>query len=243
MEQRDRLCFMHVPKCGGSALRQALGSLYPSNDIVHFNQVSAVRVAEAVGADQNACFMTVLGYLFCAKPALLMGHFGYPARLRETIASKYAFITLLRDPVARFLSHFYYNRDRNYNDDYSLSEDLTVESFIANETSRARGWGSMYVNYFLGMPQGRDGKGFSTAATEVETSNAVQNAKDFSLVGYLEDLKDFKTQTAAVLGQAIELPLVNQSPSRNRHKELSPSTLRLIEDICLPDLEVYHSVK
>ncbi|SFE23315.1 Sulfotransferase family protein [Paenibacillus catalpae] len=105
------LLYLHIPKTGGSSFTQAINENCPN--IVHFHTlVDGIQLSERlVNADA------------------LCGHFIYG--IHQFTDRPYQYITMLRHPLERTLSHFYF-KYKNPEYDVSYDEDLTFEEYVLN---------------------------------------------------------------------------------------------------------------
>ncbi len=90
------LAFIHIPKAGGSTLKEVIFRQYPRGTAVwiSFQRPDMVEAFLAKSADERA-------NLHC-----LMGHFPYG--FHTELPGKPFLFTMLRDPVSRFLSEYRY---------------------------------------------------------------------------------------------------------------------------------------
>jgi hypothetical protein len=101
MTDTRSLVFVHVPKTGGQTFETVLRR--------HFGR-AAILQADADDLDGFAAQWAELGAARQAKIRCVHGHlpYGVHAFLRE----RPAYVTLLRDPIERFVSHYYYTLRR-----------------------------------------------------------------------------------------------------------------------------------
>jgi SAM-dependent methyltransferase len=105
-----RLCFMHIPKTAGTALRQALGrALEPLPVVGGFDHVLFGGFTDfATLGDDTLRHIYHSVAAMPQAPATIAGHFAY-----STLRGAYPdcqMITILREPVSRALSHWTYWR-------------------------------------------------------------------------------------------------------------------------------------
>ncbi|WP_051428308.1 sulfotransferase family 2 domain-containing protein [Bacillus sp. J33] len=92
MSKRDVLIFMHIPKTGGTTLSRIIDMQYKPNEI--YRTYKNVVKAQGKMTDNN---------IRC-----IQGHdyFG----IHKQINKPFKYVTLLRDPVERVISNYYYSR-------------------------------------------------------------------------------------------------------------------------------------
>lgn len=92
MSEKEVLIFMHIPKTGGTTLRRIIDKQYKPNEI--YRTYKNVVKPQGKMTDQN---------IRC-----IQGHdyFG----IHKQINKPYKYVTMLRDPVERVISNYYYSR-------------------------------------------------------------------------------------------------------------------------------------
>jgi hypothetical protein len=148
----------------------------------------------------------------------------------ERFHGRYKFITILREPVSRFISHYFWSYNKP-NAHANIEYDL--HTFL--DTDRARRLGATYVEFFSGLPKEAD------ILTPEAAEAAVSNLRKFDVVGRLDDLKGFEQSIKRELGVRIKVGHHNKTPRpESRRKELVTTELReRIVDLCSPDLAVW----
>lgn len=97
VEPRTKRIFLHIPKCGGSSLHKLLYAQFPVAKVcpIRHNRLDEMR-------------REVL-----SKYELYSGHFTWDAVERFIHGSK-SYVTILRDPVGRLLSSYYFGRSHTW---------------------------------------------------------------------------------------------------------------------------------
>lgn len=105
------LLYLHLPKTGGSSFTQAIIENCPN--IVHFHTIETA--------------VELRGQLVTADA--LCGHFRYG--IHQLTDRPYQYVTMLRHPVERTLSYFYF---KYKNPEYEIfyDKDLTFEEYVLN---------------------------------------------------------------------------------------------------------------
>ena len=245
--------FLHIPKCGGTSLTDALKSAYRTLDLrqerglVALDPIASFDVAKKLfpnevaageadddNVDSHPFFamreVLLLYFMGMERTRFVSGHFTFSELAYELFGSKYAFITMLRDPVKRWLSGYFYSR---YGKSDHRRTEMDLTSYL--NSSRAQAGGSILVK-FIGGPD-PDGDYGSRRAIE----RAKENLHKFRLVGFIEYEQDFLNRFEAEFGMRLKLERLNQSPRSEsaRQSEVTPEVLERLQTVCRPDMEVY----
>ena len=141
-------------------------------------------------------------------------------------------ITVLRDPVERWFSQFFFNKNTNYS---KFDISLELEDFV--ETDRAASWGRIYVNIMT-----RDLPKDISLNQRIEV--ATERLKNFSLVGTLENIKQFKEEFRQIFSSELHIKQLNKTPEskRKQNDDISPEVCDRVNEICKPDMQVYKNI-
>jgi len=171
----------------------------------------------------------LLYQMSCSGRKFISGHFQFSDAAYEGYHTKYTFITLIRDPVERWYSHYFYDRDKE-GDHFSIED--AIDDYLTSP--RGRSTGRLIARYFAGADCGEDDI----------VEQAIQNIAKFDVVGVLEDLSTFKSDLSHVLGASIQIPVRNASPTPadQKRKEITPEIHRRVVEVCKPDQAVYDYV-
>ncbi len=241
---RTGVVFHHIPKCAGTAVRWAIKRCYRPDLTVDINSVPSVRAVsrlessaddvdnfEKIGVVSPRTIMLrteMLYYHLSAKALCGGGHIPFNCKVYEDFHKTHRFVTVLRDPVDRFVSQYFWSKHRGVHDRIDATLD---ERFI--ETT-GRSWGSMMVAYTSGLPWTADHR--SREAIEAAKSNLAK----FAAVGFLDDMPRFSAELRKTLGTPIRIPKINRSPAPPGERDrLTPELLGNIREICGPDLELF----
>jgi hypothetical protein len=212
------ICFVHIERTGGTTLHRVFVNNFPG-----YVRLKSWRFWS--NAERNDFSRRECRYLKRLLPWVrVIGGHGLRSFLRyETILGEpVQYITFLREPVSRYLSHFRHQRD-------VMRIGWTLESFCAER---------LFDNYMTNhiAPDG-----------DVETAKRALR-DEFAFVGVLEDfdrslvlmterlgLEDFDTR--------YEICNANRRPRQKRDGELAAALhAKILENNAL-DLELYRFVK
>ncbi|MCS1350268.1 sulfotransferase family protein [Mechercharimyces sp. CAU 1602] len=113
---RRTLIFSHIPKTGGSTLTQILKKKMGRSNSLHYP------------AHEKAHLLKKLSPAYKRRIHFVYGHcrFGCHRYFR----SPYTYITLLRDPIDRVISTYYFIRSQPQNPHYEIAQSLTLEQYV-----------------------------------------------------------------------------------------------------------------
>jgi hypothetical protein len=229
-----RSFFLHLPKCGGTSVDEALKGAYgrAGHAVTHLDPVASKRAATIAGEPQRDARTRLLLYeMSRGHSRYISGHFSYSEQAWDAFGGDWHFVTLLREPVARWYSHYYFDRDKD--DDHArISEPIEV--FVGSE--RGRKFGRHYVDRLLPAGDGDDPDA---------VDRAIEILQRFSAVGVLEELGTFVRDCERLLGVSLEVGHLNRSPraSGRRRDEVTPEIASRVEALCEPNRRVYEAVR
>ncbi len=233
---KDRICFVHVPKCGGQSVKTGLEKAFNSRlETVRIKAAPSLK--GALVHDQNgkinlhAYRENVLRYFLSDEQVgLVMGHYPCRKNTLDFFEEEWKFVTILRNPIDRFISHFLYN---THKDSEHFKQDQALDDFL--KTSRAAASGEMYVRYFSEFPD---------ISLEQGILDATANLDRFALVGVLEKLGDWERDFHTIFGSRLRIGRVNSSPAGAKlaKKEITEEQLAKIAALCEPSMHVYEHI-
>jgi hypothetical protein len=162
----------------------------------------------------------------------ISGHFCFSKKLFEEYGDKFAFVTMLRSPVERFLSSYFFNASKDDGSPWKVS--CSLSDYV--ETDHGTNLGHDYVKFIGGLREDRNYR--SAAAIE----QAKSYLKLFTAVGILERPLSFENEIEKQLGFRVKLRKSNLSPvpKAKRERQITNKILSRINEICEPDMIVYN---
>ncbi|SNR85502.1 sulfotransferase family 2 domain-containing protein [Puniceibacterium sediminis] len=232
-----RLLYIHAPKCGGTSFGSSVRLAYfHSQATINVNRSRRIREAMYPNAEgpekvlhEQAVRKIMLGDLMARGVQCISAHVLYHADLHMSLDPERQAVTLLRDPVARFMSHYAYVQ-RNHPD---ATRPDTLAVFL--ESEMAQRYGSIYLLYFAGTYQ------HTTDDLEGALATARENLGRFSLIGDLSRASAFRSALRNLVGRPLPGWERNKRPHGGKSSvEELPDTLRArIEALCAPDIALY----
>jgi hypothetical protein len=156
-------------------------------------------------------------------------HARYNPSLRAAEKRPRRYVTVLREPVSRFVSHYLYVRRRHLG---SVEGD-SLDAFLDSE--QARRFGSEYLFYFAGRYQ------VGEADVDGLVQTACDNLDTFDVVGDTARMDAFRSNVGRALGVRLLKLQRNQRPAGSG-SGFSEQQMRRIREICAPDLAIYDRV-
>lgn len=249
---KENIFFLHIHKCGGTSIRQAIKSCYRVLDITKDRYLididaEAAFYAAQKSVDQNNFHSDpmhdylplkfreslLMYYMGQKQIKYIAGHFSFSDKAHQYFSDKYAFITILRDPVKRWISAYFYNR---YKQGEHRKIDMEITEFLKSE--RAQAEGHSYVKLIGGASEVGD----YTSAQAI--ARAKENLHKFSIVGCLEYQENFVKQFEERFGRRLMIRVLNPSPKPATYQKtkITEEIEEKIRELCKPNIEVYQYV-
>jgi len=235
----DRIAFVRVPKCATTSIRTEILRAYRSmwsfdgQGIQSLHHRACDWAARARGESTWTIRMEMLRYYLAhPKTRYTGGHVAVDEGIMEQFGDDFSFITTLRHPVDRWISHYFYNKHRNPGEErYGISSG--IENFL--QTERGRGIGDLSTAYFSGTP---DLDPEQRARDEVQRA-ARRNLKHFELVGFVERLPRFEREFGEIFSFDIDIGHRNTNPAPSGSSDVSDETRAKIREVCESDMRLY----
>lgn len=221
------IVYIHVPKCGGSSFGAALRLRYALSQAtipLGLGDPTLPEMARTLSDYSNRDL--VLQHLLQRKIRCIAGHVRYDAGLHAL--SGYHFVTLLRDPAQRFVSHYRYLQRRH--PDPARAD--TLDAFV--ESPEARHIAAQYLFYFA--RESLDScRNLGSALVR-----ARRNLSRFALIGDLSDPAGFARGLRHLTGLPLPVLHRNRAPTR---PELPTALWRRIDKLTAADRAIYDAAR
>jgi len=237
----ERVVFFHVPKTGGTSVSNAIMRSYGIyENIVHkrtkiLNAQQSIEASINFNLDLDTLRQTLLKYWMSGpKNMYISGHFNFSQNLLVNGDHKWKFITLFRDPIERWFSHYFFNNTINSGckNDSSDSLNNNLNTFLRSSKNRATHMGASYVT-------GLTNKNFSSELIE----EAKNNLSYFDLLGIVEDVPTFESMLRYKYGVRINVKYINKNKKKPRYMYwIDPCLLDEVKNICSPNINIYEHV-
>lgn len=142
-------------------------------------------------------------------------------------------MTILRDPVQRFISKYLYNYHKSSKHcKFEMEFSDYLESDLGKKSGRE------YLRYLSGYSTDESGK---TDEELVDISK--ENLKKINLLGILEELESFKSVFYNETGMKLRVPHKNKTTDFTEEHSFDKKALAQIRGICKYDIELYNFAK
>lgn len=215
--------YLHFPKCGGTSFRRSWQFCFHTKDYLkiykpfneHFefwkNYKDKNRLKAIIGHMKMSFIKEIKKY--------------YPNR-------KIILISMLRNPVDRVISAYYYDKRNERAEFHKLANQLSLYEFIEKDISKINN--NCYIKYLCSLPFGND---------NIDEKYLIQSKLKLNNInfGFVEDynksLIKFKEKYQEVFRN---FTLRNYNISTNRPKSIDEKTIELIKSKNLYDIELYN---
>lgn len=235
----QKCLFLHLPKCGGTSLSEALYAAVPMQRRVGVIDAFSTRRAAAIlhfGRDdvdlchddhENGALTfalrneIVLTHL-CWDTQLVHGHVLFTPEVETFVLPEYRLVTMMREPVARAVSNL-----REAIATGTATDD--VEAWLAGPIARQHA--TVNLRYLSGrqtVPPGEEEACLALALARLER---------FSLIGFIDDLPGFLGRFRAMFGVGLDLGHANEA--RVERIGLTPDQRARLEALCRFDRRIH----
>lgn len=228
----QRVFFLHLPKCGGVSVNRAMSRAFGAKNLVGLDPPASWRAAEMRGEDPMVYRTSLLFYYMAMEDVnVITGHFSWSDEAYEQFSKDWAYVTLLRDPVRRWFSHYFYDR---YKSGGYFSTEEELSAFL--HSKRAREMGALYARR-LSDPQVTD--------LDQAVEQAKVNLEKFEVLGCLGNMDAFTDQFSSRFGIELNVPRKNTSPAKNKEDEArkNENYVREVKELCRRDIEIYNCAR
>lgn len=227
---QPRLLFTHVPKTAGSTLRAIVERQYPKSTRLNIRKGSPpenLKILQALGQAERDALSCVIGHV----------HFGMHLLFPH---GENVYMTMLRHPVKRIVSNYYFARSKPIRRSYELAMSLSLVEYAQHPTVN-----SLTTRYIAGMSgDSPDSLTVIQTADENTLERAKANLRDYyKVIGFTEefDASVLMMKHALGWGQVYYHSINTGKNLKNKEKraDLTPDITAAIEAACPLDMALH----
>lgn len=228
-----KLFFDHLPKCGGTTLHNFLLKHYRPEKVF---RIISIRKGGPIAKQVQ---------IFTDKPEeerysydLIFGHHTF--QFMDDIHPEMYKITMLREPVDRIISHYYFvKRFKNHHlHEQVMSNQMSLESYVTSGISEELD--NWYVKHFSGLDEEK-----VYSDPDYALACAKRNLARFDCIGVLSQMDDFISKLRKDLslkGTFDNNRRVNKTEGRPKVSDVSPKAIEEVKRMNSLDIALYEWV-
>jgi hypothetical protein len=261
-----KIAFIHIAKCGGISVDTALRLALATNGQRRIDRdtIIASSIASFGGSinslessykfsEYHAQHLSkILTYYLQENWHYVSGHITINSKIIERFQNEYSFITILRDPVKRFISNYTFNKLTNTKA-IMLPNNLDTDNIVQEAKSillSRRGW--QMANSPTMYLTGRYPINESDAVNMQQ--EVASNLSKFKVIGFLDNLDKFSDECQELTGQKIDIGHRNTTVQLNTSEQIKvktqlqeffheKETIKLVNKLCKFEMENYRKVR
>jgi hypothetical protein len=210
--------FFHVPKTGGTSLSEHLQKVYGP----HYARLTPEKVNDKLMRDYQIMDLKAV-----------LGHYDVNNPMYQRIHQPINHLTVLRDPVDRVVSQYYYLRQSTNHPNHEVALCHSLPEIFSKGIASSLGMVDKQVDLLSVIS--------TSAKPRLRLNSAKYSLKNyFTFFGLYKHLDEFVEICAYNLGWPISIPFPKSNNStRLSIEELSPGVIKLISDNNQLDRELY----
>lgn len=219
------IIFLHLPKTAGSTLARIIQGQYAASGIIFLYDTMLGEELASYPRSQLENLRVVMGHLYFGVHNFLPGSSTY--------------ITMLRDPVDRVISHYYFVRQDPSHYLYDSAHKLSLQEYVISCNRQEPN--NDQTRLLAGK---RDASNFGTCSDEMLDIAKRNLAEHFRVVGITEEFDRSLILMKRNLGWRNPY-YTNQNVNRHRLRKegISPKTLSVVQAYNELDIELYRFAK
>ncbi|NEQ97391.1 MAG: sulfotransferase family protein [Cyanothece sp. SIO2G6] len=221
--------FLHVPKAGGTTLKDIIAKNYPPQHCIHSHAPETIK---------NAAMLFRWGKSIPLN--VIMGHQHLSSLLYQLLVERpIIHFTMLREPAKRIISHYNFIK-RGSSPSREKIRDLAFEDYIQLDIAEVNNGQAMRL---LGL-RGKSGVEYLNTRDRAEVIADLHEVleQSFTFFGLLEKFDEFIIMASKLLGWSeifYTRRNVSDSSQRVSFNNLSKETISLIYEKNWLDIELY----
>jgi hypothetical protein len=221
--EESSVIFLHIPKAAGTTLHRIIEQQYEPNTIFTIHEGKTIIDFKNLSEAQRARIRVLKGHLY----------FG----LHEFLPRPSTYITMVRDPIERVISHYYFELRTPSHELYKKikSQNMSLEDFVRSGVCLHLDNGQTRLLSTTGA-----GIGYGQCSNELLESAKKNLREHFAVVGLVERFDE----TLILLKRKFKWKMpfyIKQNVTKQRplKENIPKDTLKLIESYNQLDIELY----
>ncbi|MFT4412436.1 sulfotransferase family 2 domain-containing protein [Fredinandcohnia humi] len=212
-QTKEILIFSHIPKTAGSTIRQIIDKQYHKKAITRHQKINTLTEAQLEQLEA------------------IYGHCRFG--IHKVLSKPFKYITMLRDPIERIISTYYYAKRRPQNRMHQSATKYDFKEFIEHELSQGN---PAFENH-----QTR----FVSGEKNPDLEKAFENIHEFySVVGIMEMFDESIFLMKEFLDwEDISYVKENVTSKRPKQDDLPKDTMMLLKEKNQLDIKLYNYAK
>jgi hypothetical protein len=223
--EQPAVIFLHIPKTAGTTLHRIIERQYRQREIFTIGGISHESIEQFRSMSEERR----------AKYRMIKGHLGFG--FHEFVPGPSAYFTILRNPIERVISFFYWVRrtPHHYLYDFMISKDIGLKEYLESganvmlDNAQVRMVSGVWYNIGFGE------------CTEETLEIAKRNLREeCAVVGLTERFDETLILLKRAFGwRNLHYARQNVTASRPRKDQLAPETLDAVVKVNRLDLALY----
>ncbi len=220
--------FLHIPKTAGTSLQQLINRQFSTKLVYELDNRDArksMEIFQNIPNEEKKQYKVVLGHMW----------FG----LHNFMPQSSTYITILREPIDRVISHYYFvnRRPDHYLYETVKSKNLTLKQYVETKLSTELNNGQTRL---LSGEMDEEKYPFGKCSQKMLERAKKNLKKHFSIVGIQEEFDDTLLLIQKILNWKISYIKENVTQNRPWMDEIPKETIELIKNYNRLDIELYN---
>lgn len=212
-----RIAFVHIPKCGGQSIQHRLAEYYGEEACLRVGKLKfgGDILSEAPDDDWRTALR---------QARVIYGHYTWSflkAVIERTSSPRFTPLCVVREPLERAISEFFYIREYPEHPQWGQCQELTLVQYLLDHHQH-----NCQCHFISGTPL------FGETQIQVE--------QDFEAICPIDELDSFSKGLAGVLGLPVQaVPHLNQSSKSSEERRVGPRTASRFYEKNVADLRLF----